>query len=92
MSTERPDDIVRLVSAENPAQAHIWEQALQADGIRCKVVGDYLDASFGDLPGLKPEVWVRRRNVQRAEDVLNEIAANTEKVAASVATDLGGEE
>jgi hypothetical protein len=83
---------VRLVTAENPAQAHIWEQALQAEGIRCKVVGDYLDASFGDLPGVKPELWVRRRSVQRAEDVLNEIAANTEKVAAPAATDWGGEE
>jgi len=67
MSTERPDDIVRLGTAENPAQAHVWEQALLAEGIKCMVVGDYLDASFGDIPGLKPELWVYRRNAQRAE-------------------------
>src|SRR5260370_40959185 len=75
MSTERPDDIVRLVTAENPAQAHIWEQALQAEGIKCMVVGDYLDASFGDIPGLKPALWGHRRDVRPAEEMVNESRA-----------------
>jgi hypothetical protein len=72
MSTEPSDDIIRLATAENPVQAHILEQALRAEGIRCKVVGDYLDASFGDLPGLKPEIWVHRDDVERAQAVLRE--------------------
>ena len=77
MSTEPSDDIVRLTTAENPAEAHILEQALRAEGIRCKVVGDYLDASFGDLPGLKPEIWVHREDVERAQSVLRESDTNT---------------
>jgi hypothetical protein len=72
MIVERPKDIVRLMSADNPTQAHIWEQALLAEGIRCMVVGDCLDASFGDIPGLKPELWVHRENVERAKAILHE--------------------
>jgi hypothetical protein len=72
MSTGPTDDVVRLVTAENPVQAHIWERALQEEGIHAKVVGDYLDASLGDLPGLKPEIWVHRSEIPRAEEVLRE--------------------
>jgi hypothetical protein len=71
MVPDHSNEIVRLVTAENPADAHIWEQALLDEGIRCLVVGDYLDSGFGDIPGLKPEVWVRRADVPRAEEVLN---------------------
>jgi hypothetical protein len=66
----RDDDIVRLASAPNPAQAHIWQQALAGEGIRAHVVGDYLDAGFGDIPGLKAEVWVHRDDLARAEEIL----------------------
>src|SRR5579871_287100 len=67
MSTGPTDDVVRLVTAENPVQAHIWERALQEEGIRARVVGDYLDAGLGDLPGLKPEIRVHRSEIARAE-------------------------
>jgi hypothetical protein len=72
MSTGQPDDVVRLVRAPNPVQAHIWEEALRAEGIECKVVGDYLAASFGDVPGTLPELWVHRKDVERAERILHE--------------------
>jgi len=74
MTADNPHarDVVRLARAPNPAQAHIWQQALQAAGIRCDVVGDYLDASFGDLPGLEPELWVARDDLARAEEVLRQ--------------------
>src|SRR5262245_61031300 len=72
MSTEHPDDIVRLATAPNPMQAHIWEQVLNEEGIRCKVVGDYLDAGLGDIPGMSAEVWVHRDDLARAEAVLRE--------------------
>jgi hypothetical protein len=75
MSTAESDDIVRLVTATNPAQAHIWEQALRDAGIQCRVVGDYLDAGVGDIPGVRAEVWVHRDDVARAEAVLKEIEA-----------------
>jgi hypothetical protein len=70
MSTLDPDEVVRLATAPNPAQAHVWADALKAEGIRARVVGDYLDASFGDLSGTLPEVWVRRGDVARAEEIL----------------------
>ena len=66
------DDIVRLATAANPLQAHIWEQALKEAGIRCKVVGDFLDAGVGDIPGLSAEVWVHRDDLARAEEVLRQ--------------------
>jgi hypothetical protein len=73
MSFLHPDDeIVRLATADNPAQAHIWEEALKSEGIRCKVVGDFLDAAFGDIPGLRAEVWVHKEDLQRAEAILKE--------------------
>jgi hypothetical protein len=75
MSTEPPDDIVRLVTAENSVQAHIWEQALKEEGIRVQVVGDYLEAGFGDLQGITPELWVHRDDVERAKAILNEHVA-----------------
>jgi hypothetical protein len=79
---EHDRDIVRLAVAANPVEAHIWEQALHAEGIHCRVVGDYLDAGIGDLPAVGPEVWVRRDDLARAEDVLRqgqEAAEGTEE-------------
>ena len=70
MSTADPDEIVRLATAANPTEAHIWADALKAEGIRCRVVGDYLEASYGDLSGTLPEIWVRRADVPRAEEIL----------------------
>jgi|SRR5690242_8172101 hypothetical protein len=73
MSAENArDDIVRLATAVNPLQAHIWEQALQEAGIRCKVVGDFLDAGVGDIPGVSAEVWVHRDDLAQAEEVLRQ--------------------
>jgi hypothetical protein len=66
------DDIVRLTTAANPLQAHIWEQALNEAGIRCKVVGDFLDAGLGDIPGLSAEIWVHRDDLARAEEILRQ--------------------
>lgn len=72
------DDIVRLMTAPNPVQAHVWEQALKDNGIRCKVVGDFLDAGLGDISGVLPEIWVHRDDVTRAQEILRE---GTEEVA-----------
>jgi hypothetical protein len=64
------DDIVRLTTASNPAEAHLWCEALEDEGIQCKVVGDYLDAGVGDIPGIRAEVWVHRNDVERAQAIL----------------------
>jgi hypothetical protein len=70
MASPDPDDIVRLATAPNPAQAHIWQQALENEGISSRVVGDYLDAGVGDIPGLTAEIWVHRDDLERAQEVL----------------------
>jgi hypothetical protein len=71
MSTNQPDnDIVRVATAPNPTLAHIWEQALRAEGIQSRVVGDYLEAGLGNIPGMKAEVWVHRDDLARAEEIL----------------------
>jgi len=73
MATDTSDDIVRLKTAPNPATAHIWEQTLAEAGIRSQVVGDYLDAGIGDIPGVQPEIWVHKDDLDRAQAVLQEV-------------------
>jgi hypothetical protein len=70
MPQRDPHDIVRLTTASNPVEAHVMQQALQAEGISCKVVGDYLDAGLGDIPGMRAELWVHRDDMAAAEAVL----------------------
>jgi len=65
-----PDDIVRLATATNPQEAYLWQQALSEEGIQARVVGDLLDAGVGDVPGIRPEVWVHRNDAERARALL----------------------
>jgi transglutaminase-like putative cysteine protease len=58
--------------AQNPAEAHVIEQALRAAGIDSNVVGDYLDAGIGDIPGVRAEVWVHRHDLEAAKEVVRE--------------------
>jgi hypothetical protein len=66
------DDIVCLLTAIHPAQAHLWRTVLEEEGIQSKVVGDYLDAGLGDIPGARAELWVHRADVDRALRIINE--------------------
>ena len=59
-------DIVRLATASNPVEAYVWKQALEEEGIPCKVVGDLLEAGIGDVGEIRPEVWVYRPDLERA--------------------------
>jgi hypothetical protein len=73
MDSFHPDDqILSLTRAPNAAQAHIWENALCDEGIRCQVVGDYLDAGIGDISGVQPEIWVNREDITQAQTVLEQ--------------------
>jgi hypothetical protein len=83
MTSEDRDDLVRLATATTPFQAHIWQQALEAEGIRCQVTGDYLDAGIGDIPGLMAQVWVDRADLARAEEILREHQERSEEEEAS---------
>jgi kynureninase len=81
MRDDQRDDVVRLTTASNPALAHIWQQALQDEGINCEVVGDYLNAGLGDMPGMQAELWVHQNDVERAQAILQShmTAAEQEK-------------
>lgn len=71
MSERDPHAVVRVATAPNPMMAHIWEEALRAEGIESKVVGDYLDASFGDISGLQAELWVHQDDLAAAQKILS---------------------
>jgi len=43
-----------------------------ARGIRCQVLGDYLDAGIGDIPGMTAEVWVESEDLALAEAILRQ--------------------
>lgn len=70
MSEWQPDEIVRVARSLNPAHAHIYRQALQDEGIRCKVVGDNLEGGFGDLIGMSAEIWVHKVDADRADKII----------------------
>ena len=76
MSTPHSEEIVQLATARNPFEAHAWEQALKDEDIYCRVVGDYLDAGFGDISGVLPEIWVRGDDLARAQKVLQRVEAS----------------
>ena len=78
---EDPHDLVRLAAAANPVQAHIWQQGLEQEGIRCQVLGDYLDAGLGDIPGFSAEVWVEAADLVRAEEILRQHRDHSEEAA-----------
>ncbi len=81
MNSEAQHDVVRLAAAANPFQAHIWQQALEQEGIRCQVLGDYLDAGIGDIPGFSAEVWVETADLARAEAILRQHQNHSEEAA-----------
>jgi hypothetical protein len=64
-------DIVCLLTAVHPAEAHLWRAALEDEGIECKVVGDYLDAALGDVQCARAELWVHRADADRALEIIN---------------------
>ena len=81
MNSEDQHDVVRLAAAANPFQAHIWQQALEQEGIPCQVLGDYLDAGLGDIPGFSAEVWVETADLARAEAILRQHRDHSEEAA-----------
>src|ERR1700730_12709651 len=70
MTTENEHDLVRVATAANSFLAHIWQQGLEREGIRCQVLGDYLDGGIGDIPGITAEIWVEPADLARAEAIL----------------------
>ena len=50
-----------------PPRTPLWptsgSKSLEQEGIRCQVLGDYLDAGFGDIPGFRPRSGSRLRTL-----------------------------
>lgn len=65
-----PKDVVKLAAVTSAHKAHVWRQILEDAGIYCKIVGDYLDASFGSLDTIQAEIWVRARDAERARAIV----------------------
>lgn len=72
MTPESGHQLVRLTAAANSVQAHIWQQGLEREGIRCQVLGDYLGSGLGDIPGITAEIWVESADLARAEAILRQ--------------------
>ncbi len=68
---ERTEEIARVAKASNSREAELWRQILEENGIRCQVVGEYLEELFGALPPSYPEVWVNRSDLEQARAVLD---------------------
>src|SRR5207248_6947028 len=68
------EEIVCLATAGDTPEAHLWRQALEGEGIRCHVVGEYL-GSFGVAPPGHPvpELWVLRQDAERARQILDRL-------------------
>jgi hypothetical protein len=71
MVEQDDEEIVRLGTAGSLQEAHLWRQALEDEGIRCRVVGEYL-GSFGVVPPGHPvpELWVHKENSERGQAIL----------------------
>ncbi len=82
------EDVVRLATGLNPAEVQIYKEALEDEGIRCEVVGTFLDAGLGDIPGLRSEVWVRQADLARAGAV---VEALQKKFAATAEREIENE-
>ncbi len=72
MKDKHDENIICLAHAATPAQAHIWQNALEEEGIHAQVVGDFLEGGIGDIPGLRAELWVRAEDAERAREILEE--------------------
>jgi len=68
---ETQNDIIRLARARHPMEAHIWKQALETEGIRCQVVGEFLYAGEAGVPDQAVELWVRRSDHDLAKAILD---------------------
>jgi hypothetical protein len=81
MNSQAQHDLVRFAAAAHPFQAHIWQQALEQAGIRSEVLGDYLDAGIGDIPGFESEVWVKPADLAGAELILRQHRIRSEEAS-----------
>jgi Putative prokaryotic signal transducing protein len=70
MAIQSRGDIIRLATVHNADFCRFLQQLLEAEGIRCQVVGEYLypGGFIGETSW--PELWIRRKDLARAVKVL----------------------
>lgn len=62
--------VIRLVTAANLQEASVWVQALEEEGICCRLVGDIL-GNYGVFQGaMCPEIWVLKKDEEQARILL----------------------
>ena len=64
-----------LTRADNLMIATLWQQMLEAAGIRCEIRNRYIGAAVGELPAdqVAPQLWLRdERDGERAAALLDE--------------------
>ena len=74
-------DIVEIYSAANSIEAYAMANALKADGIKAKVVNEFVQMGVGLLPltePVTPRVWIRKGDEVRARELLEEYEARAE--------------
>jgi hypothetical protein len=74
MQLSDDEEIVRVATG-HLVQVELWQQVLAEAGVPSRVVGDELNTSLnGMVPGA--ELWVPRRESDRATALLNEAEAD----------------
>lgn len=58
--------MIRLARARHAWEAHIWKAALEAEGIRCHVLGEF---GIGEHAAM-PELWVAQDDAPFALEIL----------------------
>ena len=81
----------RVYSSFNLAAAHHAKNLLAAEGIRAVVRNEMLSSAMGELPPAEcqAEVWVRKVDAQRAEEILQRKASGPEWTCQSCGEVLG---
>ena len=81
----------RVYSSFNLAAVHHARNLLEAEGIQAVVRNEMLSSAMGELPPAEcqAEVWVRKVDAQRAEEILQRKASGPEWTCQSCGEVLG---
>ena len=81
----------RVYSSFNLAAVHHARNLLEAEGIQAVVRNEMLSSAMGELPPVEcqAEVWVRKVDAQRAEEILQRKASGPEWTCQSCGEVLG---
>jgi hypothetical protein len=67
-------ELREVYTAADTQEAHLVQMALDAAGIKSRVVGDHLQNAVGDLPAIaiSPRIWVRTSDFNQARQIILE--------------------